>query len=424
VAALVGSDFFAQDNSDNNAEDSNSTTPPTTTTTATAPTVLFLDQILIDSLAALETSIQSRLPKTTFSMIDFARIPLKSAEPARKPSSGNGCCKNDEAPRQDCHGACPAVTNNEPTIAGYTWNTQLLATTPLHQCRFVWIGCLDAPALRHLQLTYSTANWLTVDPFASPSDHSSTLSSLEKNSSSSIKIEQGLPLDVSKLLKRRYFLVEKARNANIVGILVGTLGAAGFGDALRQLRKAAQRAGKKTYTMLMGKPSPAKLANFPEIDVFVMVADPQGQILDSKEYLAPIITPHEAMLAFTEDSEWKEIEYRLDFDHLLSVTNSDENKIGGTHRGDGIHSEEDEKETFGSGVGALAVQAQQALIVTPAAAAGHVVEVKSAADYLVHTRSWTGVETPLVGSEKKEAHLAVPGQSGRAAGYSHEQNKR
>lgn len=59
------------------------------------------------------------------------------------------------------------------------------------------------------------------------------------------------------------------------------------------------QAGKKTYTLLMGKPNPAKLANFPEIEVFVMLADPQGLILDSKEYLNPIITPHEAFLAFT-----------------------------------------------------------------------------------------------------------------------------
>jgi Putative diphthamide synthesis protein len=42
------------------------------------------------------------------------------------------------------------------------------------------------------------------------------------------------------------------------------------------------RAGKKSYTFLMGKPNPAKLANFPEVEVFVLVADPDGLILDSK----------------------------------------------------------------------------------------------------------------------------------------------
>jgi diphthamide biosynthesis protein 2 len=32
----------------------------------------------------------------------------------------------------------------------------------------------------------------------------------------------------------------------------------------------------------MGNPNPAKLANFPEVDVFVMIADPLGFLLDSK----------------------------------------------------------------------------------------------------------------------------------------------
>lgn len=76
------------------------------------------------------------------------------------------------------------------------------------------------------------------------------------------------------------------------------------------------RAGKKTYTFLMGKPNPAKLANFPEVDVFVLVADPEGLILDSREYYAPLITSYEAHVAFSPGAEWTGT-YRLDFDCLL-----------------------------------------------------------------------------------------------------------
>lgn len=49
-----------------------------------------------------------------------------------------------------------------------------------------------------------------------------------------------------------------------------------------------------------------------------MIADPQGQILDSKEFLSPIITPYEAMLAFSSDSQWDASQYRLDFDEVVS----------------------------------------------------------------------------------------------------------
>ena len=59
------------------------------------------------------------------------------------------------------------------------------------------------------------------------------------------------------------------------GIVVGTLGVAGYLAAAEQVRRLARAAGKRTYTLLMGKPNPAKLANFPEVEVFVMVADSQ-----------------------------------------------------------------------------------------------------------------------------------------------------
>lgn len=51
---------------------------------------------------------------------------------------------------------------------------------------------------------------------------------------------QGLPADVGRTLRRRYYLVEKARNAAIVGILVGTLGAGGYLAAVDRVRKLAQ----------------------------------------------------------------------------------------------------------------------------------------------------------------------------------------
>lgn len=383
VETLAGSSFFTRDGS----ADALSIPPPT---------VVILDQVLLDSLHALETAIRSRLGTSAESIV-FANVPSRTAEPAHRccTTTATDCCQ-DTSPSA-CATAAAIQDRTPPqtdaAIAGYSWKLpEIHNANKSEDYRFIWIGFPEAPALKQLQLTHSTAPWLLLDP-------------------STGTITEGLPLETSRLLRRRYFLVEKARQANIMGILVGTLGAAGYGNALRTLRQAAQKAGKKTYTLLMGKPSPAKLANFPEIDVFVLVADPQGQILDSKDYLAPIITPHEAMLAFTPDAEWVESEYRLDFDHIASSQGANEAKNDAEGQGNDANDE----------VGALVVQAQQALIVTPAApGAGHLVEARSAADYLVHKRSWKGVEAPLVGYESKEAHIAVVGQSGRAARFTHE----
>jgi diphthamide biosynthesis protein 2 len=59
--------------------------------------------------------------------------------------------------------------------------------------------------------------------------------------------------------------VEKARGAAILGLLVSTLsGSDRVQAALRVLRRLIAAAGKRSYTVLIGKPNPAKLANFPE----------------------------------------------------------------------------------------------------------------------------------------------------------------
>lgn len=332
-------------------------------------------------------------------------------------------------------------------IAGYFWQGLLHSdnqdgdgdTQHSSSMCFLWVGPSDAPALQQLQLTYNTNNWLAYDP-------------------DTRQIYDGIPLEASKLLRRRYFLVEKARHARVVGILVGTLGAAGYNAAIENLREMAQRAGKKTYTLLMGKPSPAKLANFPEIEVFVLVADPQGQILDSKEYLSPIITPYEAMMSFTSDiSEWNDSEYRLDFggvvdaattNDLVTAQHRDEARFSFLHGAyqngknndisindnskdeedalnmdrDGVVNCIDSSKDGDSKMHALVMQAREALSVSslPDGADSRLVEVKSAADYYVHRRTWKGVETPAVGAEEKKVVEVVEGTSGRAAGYSHE----
>ncbi len=68
---------------------------------------------------------------------------------------------------------------------------------------------------------------------------------------------QGVPGAVGKMLRRRYFLVEKARNASIVGILVGTLGVAGYLDVVDRVRELAKRCAllaSTTVTCCAGKP--------------------------------------------------------------------------------------------------------------------------------------------------------------------------
>ena len=51
----------------------------------------------------------------------------------------------------------------------------------------------------------------------------------------------------------------------MVGIVVGTLGVQRYGDVVRSLRKMVEDAGRKAYTLAVGKVNVAKLANFAEV---------------------------------------------------------------------------------------------------------------------------------------------------------------
>jgi diphthamide biosynthesis protein 2 len=250
----------------------------------------------------------------------------------------------------------------------------------------VWYGPADSPARDQLMLTLNSYNWLSIDP-------------IEES------IERGLPLKMTRVLRKRYFLVDKARQASIVGILVGTLAAEGYKESINALRLAAKRASKKTYTLLMGKPNPAKLANFPEIDIFILVADPQGQILDSKEYYAPIITPYEAMIAFSDDTEWEEHKYSLELVTTISPNCHD----GHDGHDGGVEGTSDSM--------ALALQAQEALQVADTRGSTKDIIASSSAEYLIHKRTWKGVESGNRGNMGHPPAAIEKGRTGRAAMY-------
>ncbi|XP_018427496.1 PREDICTED: diphthamide biosynthesis protein 2 [Nanorana parkeri] len=111
-------------------------------------------------------------------------------------------------------------------------------------------------------------------------------------------------LNVNRALMKRFYLIERARDAQVVGIVVGTLGVSDYLSALAHLKDVIHRAGKKSHMLSMGKLNPAKLANFPEVDIFVLVACAENSLLDSSEFYRPIVTPDEMEVACNPAREW------------------------------------------------------------------------------------------------------------------------
>ncbi|KAK7753057.1 Diphthamide biosynthesis protein 2 [Diatrype stigma] len=106
------------------------------------------------------------------------------------------------------------------------------------------------------------------------------------------------PSTTPSLLRRRYGLVIQLATASIIGILVNTLSVRNYMDTIGALKAQIAAAGKKSYTIVVGKLNAAKLANFAEIDGWVVVGCWESGLVENQEELwKPVITPFELRLA-------------------------------------------------------------------------------------------------------------------------------
>ncbi|OTA98096.1 hypothetical protein M426DRAFT_326252 [Hypoxylon sp. CI-4A] len=99
------------------------------------------------------------------------------------------------------------------------------------------------------------------------------------------------------LLRRRYALVIRLATASIIGILVNTLSVKNYMSTISTLKEQIAAAGKKSYTIVVGKLNAAKLANFAEVDGWVVVGCWESGLVEQENLWKPVITPFELGLA-------------------------------------------------------------------------------------------------------------------------------
>lgn len=166
----------------------------------------------------------------------------------------------------------------------------------------VYIGQESHPALTILALTFNQLPVWVLDPQGAG------------------EVEAAVP-DRNRRLMRRYYLVQKAKDAAIIGIVAGTLGVDGYRDALDRARRVIRRAGKTSYTVAVGKLNDPKLANFADVDIFVSIACPFASLYDTWDCVKDIITPFELELALC--FSWTGA-YTTDFQTVLASDEVDE----------------------------------------------------------------------------------------------------
>jgi len=211
----------------------------------------------------------------------------------------DGCC-SDNANQGCTSRACckPANTNvtqfdAKQAQGGRTY--VLPQGVKLEDCTILYIG-IENITLTNIMMVHNKCSVIRFDPEQGEA-HKETV-------------------QVNRLLMKRYFLVQKAKDADVIGIIVGTLGVASYMTIIDHLKKLISAAGKKSYTFVMGKLNVAKMANFMEIDCYVLVACPENSLIDSKEFYRPIVTPFELEIALSKQKEWTG-DYITDFQRLL-----------------------------------------------------------------------------------------------------------
>lgn len=293
-------------------------------------------------------------------------------------------------------------------------------------CAFVWIGGAG-PSMTHAMLVLGER-----------AERFGGVAQYDPEVDDEVRVEADGSSEAARALKRRRFLIAKAKEANVVGIVAGTLGVAGYREMIANLRKMIANSGRKSYTIVAGKPNPQKLANFPEIEVYIMVSCELTALMDSRDYLQPIITPYEASIAFTSGKMWMG-EVKLDF---ASVPKPDDASTSAGDDGDAGEPEFSlisgsldvrnpveharamtEEDTDAPNGLELARRAEDALALRASGAAAAV--VTSGAEYLMSRRTYVGLE-PGPKRDEETGELAdapleaARGLSGRAAGYSDE----
>eukprot|EP00347_Sterkiella_histriomuscorum_P019811 403340210 len=134
---------------------------------------------------------------------------------------------------------------------------------------------------------------------------------------------------VSRQLMQRYNNIEKIREAQVIGILVGTVAVDNYMDIINNLKIQIVKQGKKYYEVLIGKLNEPKLKNFQfvnqtqlmfilfQIDLYVIVGCPETSLVPFRKFNMTVVTPHELLMALEEQNFPWESRIITDFNQIL-----------------------------------------------------------------------------------------------------------
>nr|XP_019049513.1 diphthamide biosynthesis protein 2 [Kwoniella bestiolae CBS 10118]OCF28443.1 diphthamide biosynthesis protein 2 [Kwoniella bestiolae CBS 10118] len=338
----------------------------------------------------LADEIQSTFNKTITHPINFAKIQKPPTSSSPSPSS------SVETANGKGKGKAPALRSIEPP-----------AEMDMSDCTLWYIGEEGRSSI-NLQMSYAN------NPLYIYSPSTSSVTSLHRQT--------------SRLLQRRLFALHQAMSADIFGLIVSNIGLSSSQPLLHQLRSDLRKAKKKSYTLSVGRLNPAKLANFAEIECFVLVGCNEGGLVDnSKDFIRPIITPWELELALQgEGHAWEPEKWTLDLGKVLDGGNAAEKPTFNGHNGEDDDDDPEfslitgkmrTKKTFKGATDSTEIPSEGIQSLTLRNQNFTLAKLESAGSNFLASRQFRGLE-PRYGLD--EPSLLEEGRSGVARGYTEE----
>jgi diphthamide biosynthesis protein 2 len=139
-----------------------------------------------------------------------------------------------------------------------------------------------------------------------------------EESQSNFSITEMTSKIVNSIYFKRFNLIQKAKESEIFGIIVGSLSISGLNQILDELKNTFKKNNKKFYTFLLGKITLEKLANFVDfIDCFVLLACPFSDFYDFKTLMKPMVSPLDVEMALNEEVFKWDMSYTFDPSYII-----------------------------------------------------------------------------------------------------------
>lgn len=109
--------------------------------------------------------------------------------------------------------------------------------------------------------------------------------------------------DHLEMRKNRKRAIDEAKNAQTIGLILGTLGRQGSSKVMKYIESRIKHHQRKAVIILLSEVFPTKLELFRDIDAFVQVACPRLSIDWGTAFPKPLLTPYELSVVLG-DARW------------------------------------------------------------------------------------------------------------------------